>query len=157
MAQSVDSTFQTFAKDVVVAILVLAGLYGLAGSVQFQLLQIPGYLLIAGFGMIEYIFGFAGSFYYLLFGVYILGLGMIGAAVSTFLRKQSRMAELPWWRISLAGALTVVGGISILFGVVFLVGTSQLSPVITTSTTGFVMLVLAGWLAGLHGKDTIHK
>lgn len=140
---------RTFVRDVAVATLVLAGLYGLGHGVQFQPVQIPRYLLIVGFDALESVFGSAGPNYDLLFAVYILGLGVIGAAVSIGLREQSRSTGLSWWRLGVAGALAVVGFLSILFGAVILAGTSQLAPVVITGITGMGLLLLAAWLAGL--------
>lgn len=143
------STPRTFVRDSAVATLVLAGLYGLAQGVRFPPVQIPGYLLIVSFAALERVFGSAGPYYYLLFAVYLLGLGIAGAVVSTVLRKQSRETNLSEWRIGMAGALAVVGIISIFFGLVTLVGTSQLTPVLITGVAGLIMLALARWLADL--------
>lgn len=145
------STPRTFVRDAAVATLVLVGLYGLARGVQFQPLQIPGYLLIVGFDALERAFGAAGPGYHLLFAVYILTLGVIGAALSIGLREQSRRTGLSWWRLGVAGALAVVGCLSLLFGVAVLAGTSQLAPAAITGITGLGLLTLAAWLAGLVG------
>lgn len=149
MVQSTPSTRLTFLRDVVIATLVLAGLYGLAWGVQFQPVQIPGYLLITGFDAVEELVGAAGSNYAILFSLYILGLGVIGGSVSALLRKRSRETDLPGLRLGMAGALAVVGVLSLLFGLVVLLGTSQLTPVFVTGAVGVVLLGLAGWLAGL--------
>lgn len=50
----------TFIRDTIVATVVMVCLYGLALNVQFQWLQIPGYLLIVGFDVLEVTFGSAG-------------------------------------------------------------------------------------------------
>jgi hypothetical protein len=147
---------RTFVRDVAVATLVLVGLYGLGQGVQFQLVQIPGYLLIVGFDALESVFGSAGPNYDLLFAVYILGLGVIGAAVSMGLREQSRSTGLSWWRFGVAETLAVVGFLSILFGAVILAGTSQLVPVVITGITGLGLLLLAAWLAGLVDSTDPH-
>ncbi len=44
---------RSFIRDVIVATLVLVCLYGLAQGVQFQPIQITGYLLIVGFDQLE--------------------------------------------------------------------------------------------------------
>jgi hypothetical protein len=148
MSQSNVSTSQIFVRDAIVSTLVLVGLYGLAQGIQFQPLQIPGYLLIVGFDALEGLFGSVGSAYPLLFAVYILGLGVSGAAIATVLRVQSRETNLSRWRVGMAGALGVVGMISILYGIVILINTSQLVPVLITGIVGVILLALAGWLAG---------
>lgn len=138
-----------FVRDAIVSTLVLVGLYGLARGIPFQPVHIPGYLLIVGFDALEGLFGSAGSAYPLLFAVYILGLGVSGAAIATVLRTRSPETPLSRWRVGMAGALGVVGTISILYGVVILVTTSQLVPVLITGVVGGILLALAGWLAGL--------
>lgn len=92
------TTPRTFGRDAAVGTLVLAGLYGLR-SVQFQPLQIPSYLLIVGFDVLEGLFGSAGPYCDLLFAMYILGLGVAGATMSIGLRKYSRKTELARWRV----------------------------------------------------------
>lgn len=156
MRQSIVSPSRIFVRDAVVSTLVLVGLYGLAKGVQFQPVQIPGYLLIVGFDVLEGLFGAAGSNYYLLFALYLLGLGVSGAALSTVLRTQSRQADLSIWRVGMAGALAVVGLISLLYGGVILAGTTQLTPGLITGVVGIVLLVLAGWLGGLIGTKVDH-
>lgn len=145
------STTRTFLRDVVVAALVLAGLYGLAWGVQFQPVQIPGYLLIVGFDAVEGLVGASGGNYAIRFSIYILGLGVVGATVSAVLRKQSRETGLSGLRLGMAGAFAVVGVISLLFGSVILLGTSQRTPVLVTGAAGVALLGLAGWLAGVIG------
>lgn len=136
-------------RDAIVATVVIAGLYALAISVQSSLFQIPGYLLIVGFDLLELIFGSAGSSYHVLFAVYLLGLGLVSAIVSHTIRGIARDTDVPSWRLGMAGALTVVGGLSLLFALSIFLGTSQREPVLITGTTGLFMLALAGWLVGL--------
>lgn len=42
----------SFSRDTLVATVILACLYGLTYGIQFRPLQIPGYILIVGFGTI---------------------------------------------------------------------------------------------------------
>lgn len=148
MVQSNAAPTRIFVRDAIVSTLVLVGLYGLAQGIQFQPVQIPGYLLVVGFDALEGLFGSAGSAYPLLFAVYIFGLGLSGAAIATVLRTRSRETNRSLWRVGMAGALGVVGTISILYGLVILVNTSQLVPVLITGVVGVILLALAGWLAG---------
>ncbi|WP_416839212.1 hypothetical protein [Haloferax sp. DFSO52] len=139
----------TFARDAVVATAVLGGLFLLGYGIQFQPLQIPTYLLIVGFDFLEGVFGSAGANFDLLFGAYLVGLGVLGAAVAYVVRAASRVTDLPQWRLGAAGALAIVGTISLLFAVNILVSTTQTTPVLVTGAAGVVLLALAGWLAGL--------
>ncbi|WP_396613153.1 hypothetical protein ACH9L7_07805 [Haloferax sp. S1W] len=139
----------TFARDAVVATAVLAGLYGLAYGVQFQPLQIPGYLLIVGFDLLEVVFGPVRSNFDLVFAAYIVGLGLVSAIVAQLARLGGERTDLPQWRLGAAGAIAIVGVLSLLFAANILVSTTQTTPVLITGTAGVVMLALAGWLAGL--------
>lgn len=154
MVRSLEVPLRTFVRDTAVSALVLVGLYGLVHGVQFPPLQLPGYLLIVVFDVLEGIFGPAGSEYHQFFAVYLLGLGMIGAAISTILREHARETDLSSWRVGTAGALAVIGVLSMLFGVVVSIGSSQLLPVLITGIAGLGLLLVAGLLAGLVGIRT---
>lgn len=143
----------TFARDAVVATATLVGLYLLGYGIQFQPLQIPTYLLIVGFDLIEVTFGSAGANYDLLFAAYIVGLGVVGAAVAHVLRLWARKTDLPQWRLGAAGALAIVGTISLLFGLRVLFVSTQRTPVLVTGAAGIVLLALAGWLSGLYSIE----
>ena len=140
----------TFARDAVVATAILVGLYLLGYGVQFQPLQIPTYLLIVGFDVLEVVFGSAGGNYDLLFGAYLVGLGVLGAAIAHVLRASSQATDLSQWRVATAGALAIVGVISLLFAVNVLVSTTQTTPVFVTGAAGITLLALAGWLSGIY-------
>ncbi|KAB1196758.1 MULTISPECIES: hypothetical protein [Haloferax] len=139
-----------FARDAVVATAVLAGLYLLGYGIQFQPLQIPTYLLIVGFDLLEVTFGSAGTNYDLLFAAYIVGLGVVGAAVAGLLRTGARKTDLPQWRLGTAGALAILGTLSLLFGLRVLLVSTQRTPVLVTGAAGIALLALAGWLSGLY-------
>ncbi|WP_411962931.1 hypothetical protein [Haloferax sp. YSMS24] len=140
----------TFARDAVVATAVLAGLYLLGYGIQFQPLQIPTYLLIVGFDLIEVTVGSAGANYDVLFAAYIVGLGVLSAAVAHAVRATSCKTDLPQWRLGAAGALAIVGTISLLFGIRILLVSTQRTPVLVTGAAGIALLALAGWLSGLY-------
>jgi len=142
----------SYVRDAVVATAVVVGLYGLAFGVQFQPFQIPGYLLIVGFDMVEGVFGSAGAYYDVLFYGYLIGLGLIGAGVVHMLRARTHKS-VPGWRIGVAGALVVVGVLSLLFALLVLFGSSRLDPVLITGATGLILLAVAGWLAGVFGRQ----
>jgi glucan phosphoethanolaminetransferase (alkaline phosphatase superfamily) len=143
----------SFARDAVVATVVVVGLYGLA-FVEFQPIQVPGYLLIIGFDMFESVFGSAGSNYDVLFYVYLVGLGVLGGALSHVLRTWTD-EDVPGWRLGVAGALVVTGLLALSFALLVLVGSSQLTPVLITGATGLCSIVIAGWLVGAFRKGAI--
>jgi hypothetical protein len=131
---------RTFARDAAVAtatLLVLYGLLDVGGA-----LVIPGYLLVVGFDLLETAFGSAGSAYPVLFGAYLVGLGLLAATGASLLGP--RLPDVAGWRpgVGLAG----VG--ALLFALGILVGTAQLGPVLVTGTAGLLLLALAGWLLG---------
>ena len=141
-SKSIGNRRRAFVRDTVIATGVIIGLYGLAVSVQFQPLQIPGYLLIVGFDLLEVIFGSAGNNYDLLFAVYLLGVGLVGAAVAHVLSGLAQ--DIPRWRVGVAGAFSVLGILSLLFALNVLLGVSQLTPALITAAAGLVMLAFAG-------------
>lgn len=136
-----------FARDVVVAVAVVAVLYALAEGLQFQPLQIPGYLLIVGFDVLERTFGAAGQYYYIWFSLYLGAIGLVGAGVTQVLRRRGT-DELPGWRLAAGSALAVVGVMAVVFGVAVLAGTGQLNPFLITGAAGAVLLVLAAVVGG---------
>ncbi len=141
----------SFARDVVVATVVVVGLYGLA-FVEFQPVQIPGYLLIVGFDTLEAASGSAGSNFDVLFYAYLVGLGVAGGVISQLLRSLTG-DEVPGWRLGVAGALVVAGLLAFSFALLVLVGSSQLTPALIAGVTGLVSFAIAGWLAGALGRN----
>ena len=138
-----------FARDALIATVAVVALYLLGEIAQFQPLLIPWYLLVVGFDVLEAVFGSAGRNYNVLFGAYLVGLGVLGAVVAAGVRRVTMDSSRSALRLGAAGALSLVGGISLLVAVAVLVGTSQLAPILITGVTGLVMLGVAGWLAGV--------
>lgn len=141
-----------FLREAAVATAVVVVLYGLAHGVQFAPFQIPGYLIIVGFDALESVFGAVGRGYPVVFGAYLIGLGLIGATVAHLLRD--RLDGEPWWRLAAAGAFGVVGALSLLFCGFILVGTTQGEPVLITGVTGVAFLAAAAWLAGYFDPES---
>ena len=81
---------------------------------------------------------------HLLFGAYLVGLGVGGGLVASLVRIRTADSWLSTIRLGVAGAFGVVGAISLLFAVAVLFGTSQLAPVLVTGATGLVMPAVAG-------------
>ena len=145
---------RSFVRDAVIGTAVIAGLYGLA-YVEFQPVQIPGYLIIMGFGMLEGVLGSVQSNFDLVFGLYLVGLGLTGAAVVTVFREVTGERGRPAWQSGVAGALAVVGVLSLVFALFVLSGSTQLTPVLITGAVGLVFLALAAWLVGAFDESTV--
>lgn len=139
----VPASSSTFAKGFVASTAGIAALYGLFEFVRIRPLVIPGYLLIVGFDFLEVTFGSAGSFYHVLFALYIVSLGFVGGLFAHAVRAAATAVEIPAWRLGLAAGFAIVAVIAFLFAVMIYSGTSQTEPVRITGATGVVLLVLA--------------
>ena len=151
---SMNATWrQSGIRDTVVVMAVLLGLVVLLYAVPLQPFQIPGYLLLLGFLPVEAVVGeaSAGVRFYALFGLYLLVLSVVGSVAATVFRQRTRTAHVADWRFGVAGGLAVTSGIALLFGVRTLLNSAQLTPTLTVLATGLVLLVLAGFSAGLLG------
>lgn len=150
----VHSSRNLFVRDIIVATAAIVALYGLGQGVQFQPVQIPGYLLIVAFDLLEVTFGSAGSNYDALFATYILALGVAAGGVGYALRRRAGSTDLPNWRFGASGALALVGVLSLLFALNVFLGAGFVTPVLVTGATGVVLLALAAWTVGVGGGVT---
>lgn len=152
---TLTATGRRFLRDAAAATTVVVGLYGLSVGVQFQPVQVPGYLLVVGFDVVEELVGpFAR--YDLAFGAYLLCLGLAAGAVATSARRVA--GEGRWgdaegrtddgWRIGAASALAVVGAGALLLSLWLLASTRQPTPVVITAATGAALVAGARWLVG---------
>lgn len=105
-----------FARDALVATAILVGFYGLAVGTRSAPVQIPEYLIIVGFNVLETVFGPASK-YRALFAFYLIGLGLLSEAIASGVRRVRRGADVPSWCFGIAGALAVIGVFSLLFAV----------------------------------------
>ena len=140
---------ESLVRETVVAVAAIIGLVGLSIGVRFQPVQIPGYTLMVGFVTLEGLVGTLGGYRVVLFPLYLIGLGVTSAVVGHIIRRLTPTRTLSTWRFGLAGAFVVVGVLSLLFGVLVLSRSSQLTPVVFTGVTGVVLLLVAGWLSGV--------
>lgn len=138
----------SFAKDAVAATVILVGLSGLTYGVQIHPLQIPGYILLVGFGTVGGAFG-PRTVFPAVYGVYLIALGVAGAAAVHAVQRRLPETHLASWRLGVAGAFGVTGALSILFAVITLFGTSQMDGVLLTGISGLILLGLASWLTEL--------
>lgn len=136
-----------FIRDAVVATALLGFLAAVAPHSGIQALQIPGYLLIVGFDILEGIFGAVPSSFTVVFALYIVGLGFLSAVLAYGFRSLASKMELPAWRVGLAGGLTVIAGIAFLFAAIVYSGTPQSEPVRILGASGLVLLLLAALVA----------
>ncbi|GAB3691826.1 hypothetical protein GCM10028857_29680 [Salinarchaeum chitinilyticum] len=143
----------SFVRDAIVGTLTVVGLYGLGMSVQIPPVQIPAYLLIVGFDLLEVAFGSVGTYYDVVFAAYLLGVGVVGAATAHVIRNQADATGIPKWRFAVASVFVVVGGAALFFAVFISPEAGRIS-VLITGTTAVVLLGLAGWLTGLLDAPT---
>ncbi|WP_436347096.1 hypothetical protein [Natronorubrum sp. FCH18a] len=136
-----------FARDAIVATVILAALSGLTYGVQFRPLQLPGYILVMGFGTFG---GATGpeALFPVIFGIYLISLGAVGAAIVRVVRGWIPDGHVAGWRLGVASALGVTGALAVLFTMVALFG-AQPDAVFTAGILSLVFLGLASWFAGL--------
>lgn len=137
---------RVFLRDAGVAL----GLYVVllaALRVQFQPLQIPGYLLVLGFDAIQNPLapGLASPLFEAALGLYLVGLAAVAAALGGRLRR--RFGPAGRLRYGLAGALLSVGLYALAVLVLVLVSNHRgnVSPLLIAAGVG-----LAGLWAGMH-------
>lgn len=139
----------SYLRDAAVATLVVVGLYGLSAGVRFQPAQIPGYLLVAFFDVLEAALGPVETNFELVFAAYLLGLGLVGGAIAQGVRRLAPDAD--GWRVGAAGAFVIVGAMALAVAAIILANTDQLVPVLITAATGLAAFGLAGYLLDLVG------
>lgn len=144
----------TFVRDAAVATGVLAGLFLLSSVVRVQSVQVPGYLLVVGFDVLEAVFGPVRGFYAVVFALYVVALGVVAAGFAHGVRRFGARTNLPSWRLGLAAGLTVVAVIAAILLYVVYTGTAQSEPVVLLSWTVVILLVLAALVADVFGVTT---
>lgn len=147
----VPASRTTFLRDAAVTTLVLAILRYAAPYAGLRALQIPGYLLVVGFDMLEGVFGPVRSSFDLVFALYLVALGVLGAVLAHGFRMVASKTSLPAWRVGIAAGLSIIAAISFLFAAVVYSGTTQSEPVRILVATGIVLVVLAALFADVLG------
>jgi hypothetical protein len=112
--------------------------------------QIPPYLLIVAYDLVEVALPFLAPYYPVAFPLFLYVLAIGGAGITRTLRATD--SERSAWLGTLGGVCLVVGIISLGFGA-FVGGpivspTDNPTPLAITGTTGIACLVMAWWLLG---------
>lgn len=131
-----------YVRDAVASTVGIGGCYGMFEFVPIRPLVVPGYLLVVGFDLLESVFGSTGSFYALLFGLYILGLGLVGGLLAHGVRTVAETTAVPPWRLGLAGGFSVVASLAFLFAAFVYRNTTQSEPVMIAGLVGIVLVGL---------------
>lgn len=141
---------RAFVRDWVAGTAAIGALY-LLMRVPFQPAQIPGYLLVVGFDVLEATFGSTGARYPLWFAAYLSGLGAAGAVVSHLLRTPVVRTNVSGWRVGVAGGCVVVGAGALAFALLVSVRVGVVS-VLLTGGTALALFATAALLAGAVGR-----
>lgn len=142
--------------DVAVAYAILVALY-LLKFVMFQPFQIPAYLLIVAYDVVEVALPVLSPYYPVVFPLFLYLLAVIGAGVTRVVRSETD-EESSWLAVA-GGIFLVVGLISLLFGAVvggpLISPTDNPTPLAITSATGILFLVASLWLLGHPAPRTL--
>lgn len=132
-------------RDVAVAYAVVIALY-LVRTVEFQPLQIPAYLLIVAYDVVEVVLPFLTPYYPLGFPLFLYLLALAGAGAARRLQSGDGSTVIR----TVGGVCLVVGTISLLFGASIggplVTPGDNPTPLVITATTGSVLLVTGWWL-----------
>lgn len=136
-------------RDVAIAYAVIIALY-LVRGVRFQPLQIPAYLLIVAYDVVEVVLPFLTPYYPVGFPFFLYLLAIVGAGAARWL--QSRDENRSTVIRTVGGVCLVIGTISLLFGASvggpLVAPTDNPTPVVITAATGSILLVTGWWLLG---------
>lgn len=134
-------------REVMIAYGVLAVLY-LVRVVGFTPIQLPAYLLIASYDVIERALPVITAYYAVGFPLYLYGLAVIGGALARVIRSDGDAA----WLCVVGGVCLVIGSISLLFGAMIggplFAPTDNPTPLAITGATGIVLVLGGWWLLG---------
>lgn len=136
-------------RDVATAYVMIVAVY-LLKFISFQPVQIPPYLLIVAYDLVEVALPFLTPFYPVAFPLFLYVLAVGGAGITRKLRATD--GEQSVWLQTLGGVCLIIGMISLGFGA-FVGGplispTDNPTPVAVTGATGIILLVIAWWLLG---------
>lgn len=134
-------------REVAVAFAVIAALY-LVRFVRSRPLQIPAYLLIVAYDVVEVAVPALTPYHPVGFPVFLYSLAIVGAAAARRLRSGDE--EDGTLRRAVGAVCLIVGSISLVFGASvggpLVAPFDNPTPLAVTGTTGVVLLVVAWWL-----------
>lgn len=140
-------------REVAIAFGIIVGLY-FARFIRFQPLQIPAYLLIVSYDLVETALPVLTPYHPIGFPLFLYLLAIVGAGAAHRLRA----GDGSEWRRAIGGVSLVVGSLSLLFGAVvggpLVSPTDNPTPLSITVITGFILLVVGWWSLGQPGKPT---
>lgn len=136
-------------RDVAIAYAILVALY-LLKFIPFQPVQIPPYLLIVAYDLVEVALPLLTPYYLVAFPLFLYVLAVSGAGISQALRGSDDKQSI--WLQTLGGVCLIIGLFSLGFGT-FVGGplvstTDNPTPLAITGATGVILLVTALWLLG---------
>lgn len=136
-------------RDVAIAYAVIIALY-LVRGVRFQPLQIPAYLLIVAYDVVEVVLPFLTPYYPIGFPLFLYLLAIVGAGAARWLQSEDK--NRPTVIRTVGGVCLVIGTISLLFGA-YVGGTliapaDNPTPLVITAAMGSILLVTGWWLLG---------
>ncbi|MDL5362464.1 hypothetical protein [Halalkalicoccus sp. NIPERK01] len=147
MASLVRARRTLLGRDVAVAYAVIIALY-LVRTVEFRALQIPAYLLIVAYDVVEVVLPFLTPYYPLGFPLFLYLLALVGAGVARRLQSGDGSTVIR----TVGGVCLIVGTISLLFGASIggplVTPGDNPTPLVITATTGGVLLITGWWLLG---------
>lgn len=136
-------------REVAVAFAVIVALY-LVRVVRFQPLQLPAYLLIVAYDLVEVAVPVLTPFYPVAFPVFLYLLAVVGGAMARWARSEDDATGT--WRRAAGGVCMLVGAFSLAFGALvggpIVASMDNPTPLAITGATGIVFLVGAWWLLG---------
>lgn len=134
-------------RDVAIAYAVIIVLYLMRG-IRFQPLQIPAYLLIVAYDVVEVVLPFLTPYYPVGFLLFLYLLAIIGAGAARWLQSEGK--NRPTVIRTVGGVCLVIGTISLLFGAYvggpLIAPADNPTPLIITAATGIILLVTGWWL-----------
>lgn len=136
-------------REVAIAFSILAVLY-FVRFIRFQPLQIPAYLLIVAYDLVEVALPILNPYHSIGFPIFLYLLAIVGAGAARGLR--AGVGDDPAWARTIGGVCLVIGVLSLLFGVFvggpMIAATDNPTPLAITGATGIILLLVGWWLLG---------